>query len=175
LRKAETVRELEKCSLLEEVSWRQKSRMLWLKEGDKCTKFFHSIANSNRRYNSLNSLVIGDSLSSDQSEIGVHIFKFYKKLFTEQCRWRPSVEGISFDSILEFEASWMERAFEEEEVGNVVSAMDGFSMAFFKECWDVLRGDIMEVFQEFFIGGSFERVSMLRSFLLSRRFQVLTI
>jgi hypothetical protein len=98
--------------------------MPWLKVGDKCTKFFHSIANSNRRYNSLNSLVIGDSLSSDQSEIGVHIVKFYKKLFTEQCRWRPSVEGISFDSILESEASWMERAFEEEEVRNVVSAME---------------------------------------------------
>jgi hypothetical protein len=57
--------------------------MLWLKEGYKCTKFFHSIANSNRMYNSLNSLVIWDSLSSDQSEIGVHIVKFYKKLFTE--------------------------------------------------------------------------------------------
>jgi len=184
LRKAETVKELEKCSLLEEVSWRQKSWMLWLKEGDKCTKFFHSIANSNRRCNSLNSLVIGDSLSSDQSEIAVHIVKFYKKLFTEQCRWRPSVEGISFDFILESEASWMERAFEEEEVRNVVSAMDGdkvpgpdgFSMAFFKECWDVLRGDIIEVFQEFFLSGVLsKRVSMLRSFLLSRRFQVLTI
>jgi len=30
---------------LEEVSWRQKSRVMWLKERDKCTKFFHSIAN----------------------------------------------------------------------------------------------------------------------------------
>jgi hypothetical protein len=111
----------------------------------------------------LNSLVIGDSLSSYQSEISVHIVKFYKKLFTEQCRWRPSVEGISFDSILESEARWMERAFEEEEVRNVVSAMegdkapgpDGFSMAFFKECWDVLRGDIMEVFRVFHDGGFF--------------------
>jgi hypothetical protein len=46
----------------------------------------------------------------------MHIVKFYQKLFTEQCRWRPSVDGISFDSILEVVASWLERVFEEEEV-----------------------------------------------------------
>jgi hypothetical protein len=37
MRKAELVRELEKCVLMEEVSWRQKSRVKWLNEGDKCT------------------------------------------------------------------------------------------------------------------------------------------
>jgi hypothetical protein len=116
--------------------------VLWLKEGDKCTKFFHSIANSNRRHNSLDSLLIGDTPSSNQTEIGEHIVKFYQELFAEQCRWRPMVNGISFDYILEFEASWLERAFEEEDVRKVVSAMngdkasslDGFSMAFLQAC-----------------------------------------
>jgi hypothetical protein len=67
------------------------------------------------------------------------------------------VDGISFDSILESEASWLERAFEEEEVRKVELAMvgnkapgpDGISMAFFQACWDVLRGDIMEVLRDF--------------------------
>jgi len=77
---------LKKADVIEEVSWRQKSRVLWLKEGDKCTKFFHSIANSNKRYNSIDSLLIDGRSSSNQAKINVHIVKFYQKLFTEQCR-----------------------------------------------------------------------------------------
>jgi hypothetical protein len=139
LKKTEIVSEIERISLLEEVSWRQKSRVMWLKERDKCTQFFHSIANSNRRYNTIDSLLIGDTLSSNQSEIGEHVVQFYQKLFSEPFRWMPMVDGLSFDSILESEASWLERAFKEEEVRKVVSAIngdralgpDGFSMAFF--------------------------------------------
>ena len=34
---------------MEEVSWRHKSRALWLKEGDKNTRFFHGMENARKR------------------------------------------------------------------------------------------------------------------------------
>jgi hypothetical protein len=69
--------------------------------------------------------MIGNSPSSNQDKVSEHIVEFYQKLFSKQCSWRPMVDGISFDSILEVEASWLERVFEEEEVKKVVSKMSG--------------------------------------------------
>jgi hypothetical protein len=157
---------------MEEVSWRQKSRVMWLKEGDKSTKFFHSIASSNSRYNSIDTLMIGDNPSSNPAEISEHIIEFYQKLFTEQCNWRPMVDGISFDSISEEEVSWLERDFEEDEIRKVVFMMNGnkalgpngFSLAFFQTCWEVGREDIMKVFRAFHAGGMFEK-SLNASFI----------
>jgi hypothetical protein len=35
------IENLERATTLEEISWSQKSRALWLRDGDKCTKSFH--------------------------------------------------------------------------------------------------------------------------------------
>jgi hypothetical protein len=163
-KKGEVSRELEACLLMEEISWRQKSRMLWLKEGDKCSKFFHSVANSHRRYNSIDSLMIEGNLTNNQVVISEHIVKFYQKLFKEQCQWRLRVDGLVFDQILDHEAGWLEREFEEEEVRKTVMAMegdkapgpDGFSIAFFQICWEVVKEDVMKIFREFYDEGKFE-------------------
>ncbi|KAG6649202.1 hypothetical protein CIPAW_07G196000 [Carya illinoinensis] len=45
-RKSAVVTYLEKVLLMDEILWRQKFRAFWIKEGDKCMKFFHKVANS---------------------------------------------------------------------------------------------------------------------------------
>lgn len=50
-------------------SWRQKSRVLWLKEGDNNTKFFHKMANSNRRWNFMEKLEVDGTMYSLDSDI----------------------------------------------------------------------------------------------------------
>jgi hypothetical protein len=91
------------CALLidwrkREISWRQKSRVLWLK-GDKCTKFFHWLANSNRRFNSIQSLSVNGSIISDQPVIKDPIVQFYDTLFSEHYNWQPRLDNLAFDSL----------------------------------------------------------------------------
>jgi hypothetical protein len=77
VRKIDMSRELEKTLLSEEIIWRQKSRALWLKEGDKNTKFFHRLANSRRKFNQVDSLSINGEISRNPREIQEHIVHFY--------------------------------------------------------------------------------------------------
>ena len=46
LRRIQLKGEIEQLASLEEISWRQKSRALYVKEGDNNTRFFHRVANS---------------------------------------------------------------------------------------------------------------------------------
>lgn len=99
-RKCGIIRDLDNSILQEEISWRQKSRALWLKEGDKCTKFFHRVANSNRRSNSIESLSVNGSISSDQQVIRDPAAQFYKSLFA-----KPLVGGLGWITL--FLTIWM--------------------------------------------------------------------
>jgi hypothetical protein len=84
----------------------------FLKEGDKCTKYFHREANSNRRFNSIESLTVKDSVSS-QPVIRDYAAQFYETLFAEPYSWRPRLDNLAFDPLDSVEASLLELPFEE--------------------------------------------------------------
>lgn len=49
--------EFDRILEMEEVMWRQKSQVQWLKEGDGNTAFFHKMANAHRAINSIDVLL----------------------------------------------------------------------------------------------------------------------
>ncbi|KAG6695250.1 hypothetical protein I3842_09G087800 [Carya illinoinensis] len=161
-RKNEVVLELERVLLLEEISWRQKSRVLWLKEGDQCTSF---LDNSHRRNNAIELLKADNSVLSSPDEIHEHAVQFYSSLLTETVDWRPKLDGLFFDSLDSVSANWIERPFEEDEMYQVVCGMrrdktpghDGYTMAFCQDCWEIGRVEVMEVFHEFYDYQKFEK------------------
>ena len=57
--------EIEKITSLEEISGRQKPRVLHLREEDSNTRFLYKMANSNRRNNGIENLMVNGSLSSN--------------------------------------------------------------------------------------------------------------
>ena len=93
------MKDLENTLLCEEIYWRQKSRTLWLKEGDRNTRFFHKMANSYRRYNRVEVLRINCVLSDDHTEVKDHIVQFYQSLYSGRSTWRPRMDNQSFLSI----------------------------------------------------------------------------
>jgi hypothetical protein len=159
-RRRSLVSDLEASLLQKEISWRQKSRVRWLKEGDKCTKFFHQVASANRRNNSIESLIVNGSPTSDPVCIGEHVVNYYESLFSEPLSWRPRLDNLEFDRLNGEEASSLEDPFEEREVikgmdRDKAPGPDGFSMAFFQDCWEVVKADFMAVFEEFHARGKF--------------------
>ncbi|XP_059627503.1 uncharacterized protein LOC132270341 [Cornus florida] len=113
--------ECAEIAVMEQISWRQKSRALWLKEGDQV-------------------LYRASSLKA----------KTY---------------GLHFDSISVEDRDRLERAFTEEEVltalkscnGDKAPSLDGFTMSFLLESWEVVRQEIMGTFHEFHSTGKFEK------------------
>ena len=142
LEKATFHADLEKATLFEEIGKGQKSRVLFLKEGDSNTRVFHRMANYNRRNNCIKNLMIDGALSSNQDKIADHIEQFYMNLYSEQQVQYPFPNVLDFPRISGDNVDWLERHFEETEILEVIKEFngdkspgpDGFSMAFFQAC-----------------------------------------
>ena len=101
---------------LEEISWRQKSKALFIKEGDNNTWFFHRVADSHRRTDHFRAVEVEGVLYEDDREVQDQVVEFYKNLYQEPQSLRPTIDGLDFACLDETERISLEKEFDKEEI-----------------------------------------------------------
>ncbi|KAJ9682243.1 hypothetical protein PVL29_018228 [Vitis rotundifolia] len=149
--------------LLEEITWRQKSREVWLKDGDRNTGFFHKMANAHKRRNNVDRIKINGAWLTEENGIREGIANAFRLLLSNPRDWCPSVSGLQFETLESLDASALEIPSTEKEVFDALLGCnrdkapgpDGFSMAFWQFAWDFVKADVMCFFKEFYDNGKF--------------------
>ncbi|RVW41216.1 Retrovirus-related Pol polyprotein from type-1 retrotransposable element R2 [Vitis vinifera] len=140
--KKEAKDSFKKWVLLEEAHWRQHSRELWLKDGDKNTGFFHRMASAHRRHNAM------DRIKADIGSIPVGCISLQDAESLET----PFAENEIHSALMEMN-------------GDKAPGPDGFTVAFWQDAWDFAKEEIMEMFKEFHEHSSFVK-SLNNTFLV---------
>jgi hypothetical protein len=153
--------ELEERKKQEEILWRQKSRVQWLKEGEKNTKLFHRSMVHHRYINKITQLedAQGNPIR-EHNRIVEELTNYYKDLLTETIDDRmPTIDKITrhIPSLVTLEQNEaLMRPITQEEVDQAVKEMppgkapgpDGFTSDFFHYCWEMIREEVWQVVEE---------------------------
>ncbi|WJZ97251.1 hypothetical protein VitviT2T_015870 [Vitis vinifera] len=131
------------------------------------------MANVHNRRNWLSKLKVNGCWYTEENDLKNSVVGAFKKLYTDEWGWRPWVEGLSFMRLASNEAEGLEIPFSEGEVYVALLDLgkdkapdpDGFTMAFWLFCWDVVKIEIMGFFREFHERGRFVK-SLNATFLV---------
>ncbi|CAA7027574.1 unnamed protein product [Microthlaspi erraticum] len=150
------------CNALrdEELFWRQKSRVSWLKEGDRNTKFFHATTKQRRARNRITKLKRQDgSWAETEDSIEQTATGYFQNLFSSS---RPG----NFEEALKYLSTRvtpamntaLTRAPSNDEIKKAIAEInpdkapgpDGMTSLFFQRFWEVTAQDIITMVKEFF-------------------------
>jgi hypothetical protein len=144
---------------LERTIARQHARMADLKDGDANAQFFRIYAVKRSRRNHITVLTNGDMVARSLEEKVDLATEFFVELLGRPVAREHDISLQSLDLPL-VDLSGLESRFAEEEVWAAIRSMpanrspgpDGFSWAFFRCCWPVVKGDVMDAMHAVFVG-----------------------
>lgn len=147
----------------EECMEQQRSRIQWLKEGDRNTAFFQAKSRERAKNNRIHALKREDgSLASTQEELEVTAMEFYTKLFTRQEVLDPGpvIDCVPTRVTTEMN-EFLTKPFTPEEVKAALFMMgpnkapgpDGLTAGFFQFHWEAVGQNVMDAVLHFLNGG----------------------
>ena len=156
-------RELKMLREQEETMWRQRSRVSWLADGDKNTKFFHECASQRRRTNTIMGLRDQDnSWWTEPADLERVAVDYFQTLFTSS---RPTGVMEVVDEVERVVSAGMNsdlmRPFSAEEVHRALFQMhpskapgpDGMFALFFSKFWHIVGSDVSHAMLDFLNSG----------------------
>jgi hypothetical protein len=163
IRKTNIQAELFNLYAEEEEYWYQRSHSRWLLHGDQNTSYFHRIANGRKRKKTIHSLDNDGIVIEGTKNLLQHATDYYKNLFgpapgnlfpISPNLW-SAAETLTVDDNID-----LTRPFSMEEVKNALFEMDvnrapgpdEIPSEFYQHCWDIVKGDIMRLFEHFYEG-----------------------
>jgi exonuclease III len=158
--------QLEDRKRQEEILWKQKSRIQWLKEGDRNTKFFHRATIQRRHSNKITHLVTeeGETLHS-HAELESHLIDYFQNLLSEPLPNRSeAIRQITKcvpALVTQEQNAALLRPFTLEELDQALldtpkckaPGPDGFTSDFFHYCWQMIRTEVWEILEDSRLNG----------------------
>ncbi|XP_058759648.1 uncharacterized protein LOC131632954 [Vicia villosa] len=149
---AKLLNELSEILNKEELMWYQRSKTMWLSDGDRNTRYYHMRTIARRKRNKILMLkdINGDWIT-DQDDLKNHVTDFYKGLFASNNSWW-SWKGseICYPKLEVATVQELNKDISNDEVRKALFSMkpwkapgtDGFPAGFYQRVWKVIREDL---------------------------------
>ena len=154
---------LDDLLLKQEIFWAQRSRISWLKHGDKNTKFFHAKASQRKRRNHIQKITKSDGGWVEEEEDKARVaIDYFNNLFAagncdqmEECL--SKVSNKVTPSMIQILSS----DFSADEIKAAVFQMaptkapgpDGMNALFYQKFWHIVGDNIVSAVLDFFSSG----------------------
>eukprot|EP00253_Pinus_taeda_P030389 PITA_30389 len=152
---------LEERRKQEETYWRQKSRIRWLKDGERNTKFFHRTTVQRRMHNSIPFIQSQEGARiEDHEKIEAEFLNHFAQVHTEpEGDKRLAIERITKNVpkiITEEHNELLLHPILMQEVDDAMSQLkegkapgpDGFTTTFFHTFWDLIKYEVWQIVEE---------------------------
>lgn len=155
--------EIKELLTREEIMWKQRSRVQWLREGDRNTQFFHSRASNRRKQNNILRLKGEDGRwVENEEEVCSLVSRYFSDLFSSSSpqHCNSVVEDID-QSLTDGDRLSIERQVTSKEVYEALMQMapnkapgpDGMPALFFQKFWVFVGPTVVKMVTDFFETG----------------------
>ena len=161
---AAALKELSHALKAEEMFWKQKSRVFWLREGDRNTKFLHALTKRRRARNKITQLLDeNENIIEDEEGLVAIATSYFRQIFESSnpeeiekalAQVPTTITGAMNDDLIAPVSEWeVKLAFFSMHLEKAPGP-DGMTALFYQKFWDIVKEDLTLMVNKFLFEGT---------------------